>query len=887
MAPVVRQATYLSHTPQDAHNPGGVQTLSCSCHPAASPVFVPAEDRLSSRNTMGSTPKRWVMKPLMPKLEKSDLRAMLSPSSEPHSPDSSWNLRQEGGSPIFNFDNISVTRVHSSVTVSAPNGDRAQDVVLHARQVAVSEEGSATEDWQPSDPSSPGTPSSTDSHVGFYSFVDDPTSPEAERNEAYMVSPERQAKLSTLKEKSSFKLQTYVEDRRPEKLFEESNGDSCYQVEDISAEDNEEENMDRIEIIRNQAPRKNPVLKEQWSALENLDLTNSPQRLFEGFSLCYSPASPTRSQTEVEPGTIDNQQIDFNAARKQFQIMEQSKENPFRYSPQQMPHFSKLRARSLPAETGLFKKEDSTNKNFKDESSQNQSPWKKQVEEAKLTVIVHEDPEDRIQSNLIDDLDSGDQRKVFTYDRSLSGEAFMPEMRSSSPVASMSETPETPIEREIRIAREREEDLRRSRGIFRSDTSEMVEIKTKPILSQPLPELKPIKTKETNRVSFLIQQEMDKMNRSQRLSDRGTSIDLIERRNTFGSQLDEVPKRSVSVEDSWIVERPILVEQRDVPDSQEILSPCCPHRHQDETMIQKGPTVEFVDRTVRTSFYSKEGATEQQDSVTKVANQPSWMAAYKAKESGRTISPLNSPSSPAEPVRSSRSTAARRSNWESSVEWPRLLSASDIIRKEIEEDLRREQELQELREASSLSLMTDKGKGTSEPTTSEPIANNNDQTSLNSSQENLLEAVLPEKYRQRPSHSFSYSWSEETTPTRISLAGPSSRLPSVSIMAAQPWSSPKLASPAIPRAIPTVLASPRPEASSTPSSTSHKGLTETLLEDFEERRIRQKLEESSYAGIQPVDDINNEVVEATRVTRHKSTRALRWEAGEYANEGNN
>ncbi|XP_022525414.2 mitotic interactor and substrate of PLK1 isoform X1 [Astyanax mexicanus] len=872
-----RQSTFASGSSQDVHKPRKGQTLSHLYPPAAAPVSVHVEDCLPSRNTMGSTPKRWVLKPLTPKLEKSDLRAMMSPGSEAQSPDYPWSGGRDGDSPTFSFDSISVTRLHSSVTVSVPNGEGAKDVVVLARQVAVSEEGSTTDDGQPSDFSSPGTPSSTDSRVGFYSFVEDPTSPEAEKNEAYMVSPERQAKLSTLQQKSSFKLQTYVEERRPEKLFEESNGESSYKVESASTMDSDEEKPDRIDIIRSQAPKKNPVFKEQWSSLENLDLSKNPYSLVEGFSLCYSPVSTKSPQIEVGPGTIDNQQIDFNAARQQFLLMERSKDNPFRYSPEQLPQFSKPWERSL-SEADLFTKDVSkkiVSQNSKDESSQ-----KRQDEETKTTVTVFEDPDDRTQNTLIDDLDSlpkrfGDQNKGWTNDESLSS---ISEMDISSTVACLIETP---IDREIRIAKEREEELRRSRGIFCDDTSEMVEIKMKPILSQPSPELKPIKAKESNRVSFLIQREIDRANRSSGTYEKKTpTSDLVEKRKAVASQSYKEPISPVTVEDSWTAERPALVEPRDVPDSQETLAPCCPHRHKDETQIQRGPTAGFQDRTFRTT------KTENWD--VRVANQPAWMTTYTVKESERTISPINSPSSPLEPVKSgSRSIAARRSYWEGSAEWPRLQNVSDIIRKEIEEDLRREQELQELRELGNLSLTTD-NRGISETTTSETIHEQSDaeQTSLNSSQENLVEVdeVLPERSTEMPTYNLSYSWSGDSTPTRISLAaGSTTRLPSMFVVTAQPWSSPKPASPAVPRAVPTFLSSSRPEAFST---SSQKGLTETLLEDFEERRAKLKLEESSYAGIQPIDSINNEVVEATRVTRHKNNRALRWEAGVYDNEDN-
>nr|XP_055041030.1 uncharacterized protein misp isoform X1 [Misgurnus anguillicaudatus] len=767
----------------------------------------PALNHPPPRVPMTSTPKRWVIKPLSPKLEQSDFRSILSPpKSYLQSPDP-WSGSQDGDFRKFDFESISITGISYKSNESTP------DVVVQARQVAVSEDGSDFEDC-------PGTPSSTGSRAGFYSFVDDPASPEAEMNEAYMLSPERQAKLNTLKEKSAFKLQRYVEERKPGRLFEETNGDERYSVEDPSKANEEEDNPDnpdRIEIIRNQAPRKSLALKEQWSALENLDLSRTPQKLLDGLSLRYTRVSSTTEGATAEAGTIDNEQIDFSAARKQFIMLEQSKPNPFLQSPQ---HYSpKLRGRTLSPMASIFQA--------------------KQVSFKENQIKLDEEPEDGLQSCATDDVDSGlgDRSGGYANDGSVMNDLFVSEIVEG----------ETPIEREIRINQEREENLRRSRGIMHTRNSEMVEIRAKPILTNLSPQIKPLKAKDTNRVSFLIQRELELEKRQQRLSNLYNQ-EHEGKLKAFEPQPDKGPDTEMDT---------VQKDKHDLGDSEEALSPCCPHRHPDESTLQRN----YAERR-----FGNQNAIDDP-----MGNIHSKVRFYKEKIF----------ETPTDTQRKNKESFWIAQNGTSMSEKSRYPASQlpDNIRQDIEQDLQREQELREYRSQS----FSTNGDLDNYPNKDLKYTTTSSEETSQSSQKDLIEVDCVPSDKLKTDNSYRYSWNQDTS-SRLSMPDKGSRLgfrlPSVSIMTPQPWGNLSPISP-VSRVTPI---KPSGQHADVSSPLSQKGLTETLLKDFEDRRVKLKLEESAYAGIQPIDAINNEVVGSTRVTRHKNRRALQWEAGVYANE---
>ncbi|MCI4388405.1 hypothetical protein PGIGA_G00085450 [Pangasianodon gigas] len=98
----------------------------------------------------------------------------------------------------------------------------------------------------------------------------------------------------------------------------------------------------------------------------------------------------------------------------------------------------------------------------------------------------------------------------------------------------------------------------------------------------------------------------------------------------------------------------------------------------------------------------------------------------------------------------------------------------------------------------------------------------------------------------------------------------------------------RVAPPVSPASSDGALPSPLSDLGSDDSGGSQrpKNFMQTLMEDYETHKVRrrEKAEDNSYVRLLLAKDVTSEVLEATRVTRRKSNMALRWEAGIYANQ---
>ncbi|NWX78422.1 AKAP2 protein, partial [Alca torda] len=165
-------------------------------------------------------------------------------------------------------------------------------------------------------------------------------------NSSRRSSKDGEATLTTLKKEAKFELRAFHEDKKPSKLFEDEEEKEKYRVRKVRpSEEMMELEKERRELIKSQAVKKNPNIATKWwnppqeKTLEDqLDeehleshkkykerkerqqqqgaTPTSPKQI----SYSFAPPEPVNIRKE----DIVTEQIDFSAARKQFQLMEHS-----------------------------------------------------------------------------------------------------------------------------------------------------------------------------------------------------------------------------------------------------------------------------------------------------------------------------------------------------------------------------------------------------------------------------------------------------------------------------------------------------------------------------------------------------------------------------------
>ncbi|NXT95241.1 MISP protein, partial [Anhinga rufa] len=574
----------------------------------------------------------------------------------------------------------------------------------------------------------------------------------------------------------------------------------------ISPEKARELEDERREVIRSQVVRKSSTIAKRWSSMDELSTS---------FDVSLGKAA-----MPVDPENIDTEQINFSAARQQFLMLEKTNPGSFLSLGQQATS-PKPESMTKVSRQEWHSPETAT----KAAGGYGNAGASSQSRRDKTTY----------------------QAYSVSYKTPAGSNGLDKEAKISN---------ETPIEREIRMAMEREENLWKERGIQRlTSSSELVEIQTKPLLSTHTSPSPGRKRKNKGRASLYVQREIEQetkreedLKKEGRLLgtyDRGTQQELDERRRVFEQEeappQKPTPARKADGRRSWANE--FAAEQ---PTSH---GPCptedtgsgrsLPSHAVSITHFQKSQP-----RFAASEKSQDQPLVSQHVSASKQGSEDSW----EGRLPGSTLSPTGTAVLPREcfsfsfwkpevsfvdDMGTQRREDGREEQYKLRTWKPQTLV---LIEEEIRSDLQREEELQEQRRRRR--QLVDRYS---------PVDSNGfPQEGSHSRHSSAASGV---------SGSYAVSGSPVSTPAshQAGILGPVSPL--------------------------TPLRVARPS----------QGSAETLAPDsahsspFEERRRRVK-EDGKYAGIEPVDKINTEVVESTRVIRHKSAMAQRWEAGQYVRD---
>ncbi|KAK9409187.1 mitotic interactor and substrate of PLK1 [Crotalus adamanteus] len=393
------------------------------------------------------------------------------------------------------------------------------------------------------------------------------------RTDHWTPHPNRESKLEVLKSGSLYDIRAYKGEKKPSRLYEEDDEELQYKIpsKDVSPEIAKELEDERQEIIRRQVVRKSNTMAEKWSSMNELEavdtsslgkVTTEPRKNYPtSFALCFDNPSPDWTIIPVNPENIDTEQINFAAARQQFLALEKTNPKMLMEPKRHVPSPKELNATSHvygskepqnPEMPRMDKEFDEYSQRQLRENSMGGNllilPQGEASSYSETTFISAE----KMPSGLEVDMSPGN-----VNERTSKKESGNPLARGQDPAKEPEVRNETPIEREIRLAMEREENLWKERGIQRiSARDDLVEIRSKPLLSSPVSSpASSRKGKDKPHISFYVQREIEQeakreedLQKEGRLLgtyDRGLCQELAERRKIFEREEEEAPLPSL------------------------------------------------------------------------------------------------------------------------------------------------------------------------------------------------------------------------------------------------------------------------------------------------------------------------------------------------------
>ncbi|KAG6934916.1 mitotic spindle positioning [Chelydra serpentina] len=744
------------------------------------------------------------------------------------------------------------------------------------------------------------------------------------RRDLWTPSPDRESKLELVKSGTLYDVRAYKEERKPSKLYMDDEEELNYPLTrlDISPEKAKELEEERKEVIQSQVVRRSSTMAEKRNSTEELDSLSAGSAgrceakqgggYATSFALCFDSPSPAQVRTPIDPESIDREQINFAAARQQFLTLEKTNPSSL-FSPRQhvMPPKPDSARNTSEGEwhcaEGVMKMYmgyDDVDAPSQREIDGYDVAYKTSMAEElyapKKVGMEREEPNGRMVSltktSSRDDLDSGlgemsnESSAGYISDGSMSNEVFDTQLDlkagSQDPAKELKARDETPIEREIRLAMEREASLRKERGIQRLNSSnELVEIQTKPLLSTSLSLSSSRKVKDKGRVSFFVQREIEQETKREEdlkkegrllgMYDKGTQQELGERKKVF-EQDDAFPaphkpafaKKSDDLTGTLNSKFPLeqAVDGSFGPTESTTDGKRVPNHNVNLISFQAYQPYSTLNTSKRSTVDELLSCNQPSGSCSKSAGEDSFGA-------GRLIPTerADSTPSPEERVRVHKEYFATPF-WKPKISFVSDQGTQGLLGKEkmlepagtqedqytlkkcksqtswlIEEDIRsalqREQELQEQRRHR---LLTDR------------FSPANDHSSA---REKGFRSQLSSQSSAASGTADSY-WVTESP---------------VFVPASHQSGAPGSASP------PNVPSPYQGYTGRHASETAPDGPTGPPRDEKKKRKLK---EDRKYASIEASDDVNTEILESTRVTRHKNAMAKRWESGQFFNKDN-